>query len=104
MDEWGFLQTLQSSMNPVAVVFAITVCWVIKQWFFRDIGDTHGWLRPGTLGSRIFPTAPIFLATLYVIATGYKQFGINELLSRGIVSGAMAGFFYRTWKVSVRGE
>lgn len=104
MGEWVFLQTLQRYVDPVSIAFAMTTCWLIKNWFFRDTGADKGELRPGTFWARVFPTLPVLLATAFVLASGYKNSPTDFLVSKGIVSGTMAGFFHRTWKVSVRGE
>lgn len=104
MDEYTFLQTAQMFVDPVAVIFAITASQLLKSWFFTDKATDTKTLLPGTLWNRIFPSVPILLACFYVIALNYKIYNINVLINKGIVSGAMAGFFFRTWKVAVGGE
>src|SRR3990170_165857 len=99
-DEGGFLATVQQFVDPVAVVFAMTVCWLIKQLLFKDAATGLTNLAPGNLLTRIFPAMPILLAVGYVIVTGYHSYAGNVLASKGIVSGAMAGYLNRTWKVT----
>jgi len=103
MGEWAFLQTVQRFIDPVAILFAMTVTFILRRALFRK-EPIKGFIRPGTFASRMFPVVPIFLATAFVVAMGYKISPKEFLISKGIVSGAMAGFFHRTWKVSVRGE
>jgi hypothetical protein len=104
MDEWGFFSTAQQFIDPVAVIFAITACWLIKQIFFQEAGQASGFMRPGEIWTRIFPAMPILLAVLYVVVTGYKSYTGNVLASKGIVSGAVAGYLNRAWKVVVLGQ
>jgi len=104
MGELEFIRTLQSYVDPVAVLFAMTTTYMIKTLFFTDKATDTSSLRPGTLINRLFPILPILLAGVYTVVFGYKQFPAEFLVSKSIVSGTMAGYFYRTWKVSVKGE
>lgn len=123
MDEGSFFLQLLGSVNVVAVAFAITTTALLKYLIFKppkagtiDPLPTPAW---ETVLERILPVTPIFFATLYVLVQGYIeiQYGIVEaklspvqvnkwatVINKGVVSGAMAGYLYRVWKVSIQGK
>ena len=104
MDEWGFFQTVQQFIDPVAIIFAVTICWLVKKWFFTADGEKIGGELAGTFWGRIFPSTPVLLATAFVLVSGWDTYTTNVLVSKGVISGAVAGYLNRTWKVTVLGE
>jgi hypothetical protein len=123
MDEGTFFLQLLSSVNVIAVAFAITTTAILKYILFRspDSGTNDPLLAPEwkVIAGRAIPLLPIFFATSYVLAQGYVEMrygvvlaklpgvkitGWAAIVGRGVVSGAMAGYLYRTWKVSILGQ
>jgi len=122
MDEGTFFMQLMSSVDVIAVAFAITTTAILKYLLFRppDPGTIDPLPVPAwkKIVERFIPLLPIFFATLYVLVKGYveMQYGIvqtkmapekilgwSAIAGRGVVSGAMAGYLYRAWKVSILG-
>lgn len=107
MGEWQFLTEARTFLDYVAVVFALTASQGIKVLFFNDPKLGKGVLAPGSLWSRAFPLIPVVLATLWVLLWGIilpEGKGVQEIANRGIISGAVAGYLNRSWKVTVRGQ
>jgi hypothetical protein len=123
MDEGTFFLQLLSSVDVIAVAFAITTTAILKYVLFRppDAGTIDPLPIPAWKSTveRAIPLLPIFFATLYVLVKGAieMQYGIvqtkmapekvlgwSAIAGRGVVSGAMAGYLFRVWKVSVLGK
>jgi hypothetical protein len=123
MDEGAFFLQLLGSVDVVAVAFAITTTSMLKYILFRppDPGTIDPLPPPAwkTFVGRVLPIMPILFATFYVLAKGYIEinYGIAQakmspehvkgwatVANRGVVSGAMAGYAYRVWKVSILGQ
>jgi hypothetical protein len=123
MDEGTFFLQLIGSVDIVAVAFAITTTAILKYVLFRspDSGTNDPLLAPEwkVIAGRAIPLLPIFFAMIYVLVKGYvemrygivqtkmspeKVLGWSATAGRGVVSGAMAGYLYRTWKVSILGQ
>lgn len=123
MDEGTFFLQLLSSVDVIAVAFAITTTSVLKYLLSRppDPGKVDPLPTPAwkTFVERAIPLLPIFFATSYVLVKGgiemhygivqtkmapEKILGWSAIAGRGVVSGAMAGYLYRVWKVSILGQ
>lgn len=95
MGEMEFLQSIMRHVDLVGVAFAIMTVSLLKAWLLPET-------KPGSTVSRLVPFFPVVAATLFVFIMGFGS-PWRDLVAKGVATGAVAGYGYRMWKVTVLG-
>lgn len=95
MGEIEFLQSIMRHVDLVGVAFSIMAVSLLKSFLLPDT-------EPGSTLSRLMPFFPVVAATLFVFIMGFGS-PWRDLVAKGVATGAVSGYGYRMWKVTVLG-
>jgi len=104
MDIFDVLPITQQYITLKAIPLAIIVTQAVKYFLpTPPAADTKTAVVPGTLSTRLLPFLPVVVGVLYCTLIEPTQ-TIMENVIRGVFTGAMAAYGYRTAKVSFFGS
>ena len=104
MDYTDVLPIIQQFVNVKAVMLAVLLTQGTKYWILPSpYGDKTAEVVPGALTTRLLPFMPVVIGILYCTLIE-RTATVMEDVIRGIFTGMMAAFAYRTTKVSIFGQ
>jgi hypothetical protein len=104
MDYTDILPIVQQFVNVKAVMLAVLLTQGTKYWVLPSpCGEKTAEVVPGTLSTRLLPFMPVLIGILYCTLIE-RTATVMEDTIRGIFTGMMAAFAYRTTKVSIFGQ
>ena len=104
MDIFDILPIVQQYITVKAVPLAIIITQGVKYFLPTPLAaDTKMAVVPGTLSTRLLPFLPVTVGVLYCTLVEPTS-TIMENVIRGIFTGAIAAYGYRTAKVSFFGN
>jgi branched-subunit amino acid transport protein len=102
-----FLAMLQQYVDPVAVLISIIVTQLIKGLIPSPEGQ--GKWAVGPILNRFLPYIPVLMGILTIIlkdvivCNGAQPMAYDDAIIKGMISGAMGAYLYRTAKVTLFG-
>jgi hypothetical protein len=103
MDYTDILPIVQQFVNVKAVMLAVLLTQGVKYWLPSPSGEKKTEVVPGALSTRLLPFLPVLIGILYCTLVE-RTATVMEDSIRGIFTGMMAAFAYRTTKVSIFGQ
>ena len=103
MDYTDILPIIQQFVNVKAVMLAVLLTQATKYWVLPSpYGEKTAEVIPGHITTRLLPFLPVLIGILYCTLVE-RTATVMEDAIRGIFTGMMAAFVYRTTKVSIFG-
>ena len=103
MDYTDILPIIQQFVNVKAVMLAVLLTQATKYWVLPSpSGEQKSEVVPGALSTRLLPFLPVLVGILYCTLIERTATLLEDTI-RGIFTGMMAAFAYRTTKVSIFG-
>ena len=105
MDYTDILPIVQQFVNVKAVMLAVLLTQAVKYWVLPCPAGSEkkSEVVPGALSTRLLPFMPVLVGILYCTLIE-RTATVMEDVIRGIFTGMMAAFAYRTTKVSIFGQ
>jgi len=105
MDYTDILPIVQQFVNVKAVMLAVLLTQGTKYWLCPSPapGEKSAEVIPGHITTRLLPFMPVLIGILYCTIVE-RTATVMEDSIRGIFTGMMAAFAYRTTKVSIFGQ
>ena len=106
MDPADILPIIQQSINLKAVGLAVVLTMMVKYWILPSPipGEKSVEVIPGHITTRLLPFLPVVFGVLFCGLIERDSTYAMEDVIRGIFSGVVAAYTYRTTKVSIFGQ
>jgi len=103
MDYTDILPIVQQFVNMKAVMLAVLLTQATKYWILPSPnGSKTTEVIPGAISTRLLPFLPVLIGILYCTLVE-RTATVMEDAIRGVFTGMVAAFTYRTTKVSIFG-
>jgi len=103
-----YLQIVQQFVNMKAVLIAVMLTQLVKYFLpsppETPAGERTTELEPGKWWTRLIPFCPIFLGMVFCYFIERDSRYTFDDVVKGFMSGALAGYLYRTTKVTLFGD
>lgn len=101
MDPWPIFNAVMAFIDPLVVFMVLVISEVIKRLIPADGVVGTSTLPPWV--NRLMPMLPLVLG-MVLICVKMKCLPNVDLMIKGLVSGAVAAYLYRTYKVMILGD
>ena len=103
MDYTDIIPVAQQYVNVKAVALSVLMTQLVKYWLPSPCGARTAEVIAGTWYSRALPFLPIMIGIFFCTLVEPTTDTVMENTIRGIFTGAMGAYGYRTAKVSILG-